>query len=368
MIENQNRLFFCAFVFLTVLSTVFGAKKPIGNCATTLLIPTITYFAHESELDFEPEPDPDPEPEPGPETLRSMVEHLLALLKEKYLHAAEVKYLKKGGESAIFEVSFLAPKTTMVIKLPLRYESERQIKAIKAEKKIIRAAKRKDRQNAKYLVQFFGMVYLGTKRIPGLSFAKANLGSLSENLMLFGPGIAAEHPEYLLRAWKQMALALKALHGVGHVHRDIKPKNFIVTRLANGQLHFQLIDFGLAAPEGSYPVGLEVGFSGTSGYMSENQLMGGEARNEDDLYSLLTTFSEMLTGKSIWRLDPQFSGNHIKLVPVNEFGTYPVLTALPDQIASQVHPILVDLVSAGHKDVGSLIQAIDHSLRQIRKK
>lgn len=41
----------------------------------------------------------------------------------------------------------------------------------------------------------------------------------------------------------EMSLAIHAVHGLGYIHRDIKPDNFLVDRIG----HLKLTDFGSAA-------------------------------------------------------------------------------------------------------------------------
>jgi serine/threonine-protein kinase len=45
---------------------------------------------------------------------------------------------------------------------------------------------------------------------------------------------------------QHMTDALDAIHAKGVVHRDIKPENIMYRRMANGELHFLLTDFGIA--------------------------------------------------------------------------------------------------------------------------
>lgn len=41
----------------------------------------------------------------------------------------------------------------------------------------------------------------------------------------------------------EMALAVNVLHGMGYIHRDIKPDNFLIDRVG----HLKLTDFGSSA-------------------------------------------------------------------------------------------------------------------------
>jgi DNA-binding winged helix-turn-helix (wHTH) protein len=93
----------------------------------------------------------------------------------------------------------------------------------------------------------------------------------------------------------QVAKALEAAHGQDMVHRDIKPDNLFLTR----QGVVKLMDFGLAKPveeeSGAAP---QSSVTGTSGYMSPEQVRGEPLDARSDMYSLGRVLTE-LAGKSL---------------------------------------------------------------------
>ena len=100
----------------------------------------------------------------------------------------------------------------------------------------------------------------------------------------------------------QLVSALEYAHYEKIVHRDLKPANIMITR--NGRL--KLADFGIAATlADSFGRSSIEGFiSGTTHYMSPQQMEGGVPKVTDDVYSFGATLYELLTSKP-----PFYSGN-----------------------------------------------------------
>ena len=93
---------------------------------------------------------------------------------------------------------------------------------------------------------------------------------------------------------RQACAGLQAVHDAGIVHRDVKPDNFLVTRL--GAL--KLMDFGIAKQRGAHGVTQAGQVGGTPWYMSPEQISAfSEVGPAADLYALGVMAFEMFTGK-----------------------------------------------------------------------
>ena len=95
-----------------------------------------------------------------------------------------------------------------------------------------------------------------------------------------------------LAAASEVARALEATHGVGVVHRDIKPGNVML--LAAGGV--KVLDFGIARLSGETDAGVRH-VIGTAAYMSPEQAMGRHVGPPSDIYSLGCLIVAMLAGR-----------------------------------------------------------------------
>ena len=100
-------------------------------------------------------------------------------------------------------------------------------------------------------------------------------------------------PERAVAVIKQVAAALDSAHQVGLIHRDIKPKNILVT---NARDFVYLIDFGIARTLADTSLTQTGHTMGTVAYMAPERFRG-TTDHRADVYSLACVLHECLTGK-----------------------------------------------------------------------
>ena len=131
-----------------------------------------------------------------------------------------------------------------------------------------------------------GVLYLAMKYVEGYDLREL---------------IDAQHvgDERTLRLLGQVAGALDAAHGLGLVHRDVKPANVLIG--AGEEEHAYLCDFGLAK-HASTVASLtgERAFVGTISYVAPEQIESGMVDARADVYALACVLYECLAG------DPPF--------------------------------------------------------------
>jgi non-specific serine/threonine protein kinase len=148
----------------------------------------------------------------------------------------------------------------------------------------------------------------------------------------------------------QVARGLRAAHGRGIIHRDIKPGNIMIT--PTGLV--KIMDFGLARPPDADEITGSGTAVGTVGYMSPEQARGEKADQRTDIWSLGVVLYEMLVGQR------PFKGQNSQAV------LYSILNESPEPMAD-VSPRLKEVVSrALSKAVGRRYETADEMLEDLR--
>ena len=126
-----------------------------------------------------------------------------------------------------------------------------------------------------------GTYYIVMEYVPG-----GDLGALIKSEGRLSPRRATE-------VALQVAEALQTAHKRGIVHRDVKPRNVLLTRSG----HAKVADFGIARAAEATTISQPGDILGSAKYMSPEQAAGKPVGPQSDLYSLGVVLYEMLTGK-----------------------------------------------------------------------
>jgi hypothetical protein len=98
-------------------------------------------------------------------------------------------------------------------------------------------------------------------------------------------------PDKAVDIARELCAGLSAAHDKGVLHRDLKPGNVMI----DGRGRAKITDFGLAVGVEDDKGGAEV--SGTPAYMAPEQLAGGGASIQSDIYALGLVLYELFTGR-----------------------------------------------------------------------
>lgn len=100
---------------------------------------------------------------------------------------------------------------------------------------------------------------------------------------------------------RQLLLGLQAVHGIGAIHRDVKPDNIMLVRESTGDTVVKLVDFGISksvdADIKNRNVTQEGMVVGSPDYMPPEQLKGDAIDHRVDIYAAGVVLYEMITGR-----------------------------------------------------------------------
>jgi len=128
-------------------------------------------------------------------------------------------------------------------------------------------------------------------------------GSLREHLRARGTLAPAEAARLLA----QVASALAAAHGLGVVHRDVKPDN-ILLQADDERFDVRLTDFGIARVIDAAGLTTPHSVIGTPHYMAPEVISGADASPAADVYALGAVLHELVAGH------PPYSGEPIAVL------------------------------------------------------
>jgi len=163
----------------------------------------------------------------------------------------------------------------------------------------------------------------------------------------------------------QILAALVEAHANQILHRDLKPENVMVEARRGAPDSVKVLDFGIAkvlAAQASASTLTQAGLvCGTPGYMSPEQLRGGEVDGRTDLFSLGVVLYEMLTHKLPFDAQTPMEMLHKHLsepvLPPGVRRGRPVSTALEQVVLEALSPAREDRAPSAEAMRDALLRA-----------
>ena len=209
----------------------------------------------------------------------------------------EYKILKRLGKGGMGEV-YLAEDTRLQRQVALKFLSPEFVGDNWARRQLIKEAQAAAALDHPNICSVYDIKETGEPSFIVMQYVE---GETLSDLIRTRTLTTAE----VVQLGRQIISAIAEAHAHGIIHRDIKPKNIMVTPAGN----VKVLDFGLAKTikkrqnavvkgDSSSHVSQVNAIPGTVAYMSPEQLRGEKLDYRSDIFSLGTVFYEIACGKN----------------------------------------------------------------------
>jgi hypothetical protein len=201
------------------------------------------------------------------------------------------RLIGKGGMGAVYQATDLRLDRNVAIKIMLGSMFGDPL-ALRRFEREARTSARLNHPNI-IAIHDYGAIgsegaYLVMELVPGIT-----LRSELERAGRIDPITAAEYFDQILEG-------VKAAHMAAVIHRDLKPENILISKDGE-KSHIKILDFGLAkvtqVDVTNSSLTARGAIVGTFGYMSPEQLVGEDADQRSDIFSIGVMVVEALTGR-----------------------------------------------------------------------
>ncbi|KAI8104432.1 hypothetical protein M9434_002988 [Picochlorum sp. BPE23] len=206
----------------------------------------------------------------------------------------------EGGYGVVFESTLVDNNAAVAVKMlsPDRFHEHFSLAAFEREGQFLKSIQQVNSRR-KWMPEFYGsgMFIVDSQRVPWMSMEllDASLVDVPPDSTNLDRG----------KMYVQMIDALESLHELGHLHRDVKPENFMIRRRQGREEEVVLIDYGLV--QSIEACSVDTGswkFCGTVPFASDRQLLGLPTGPADDLESLVYSIIVMELESVPWEKFP----------------------------------------------------------------
>jgi serine/threonine protein kinase len=213
------------------------------------------------------------------------------------------RLIGKGGMGAVYEASDVRLNRSVAVKI-LSGGLFGKPDALRRFQREARASARLSHANIVTVYDYGALSAEGAYMVMELLKGKT-LGDILKDKGYLEPDVAADW-------FDQVFSAMEAAHEAGVIHRDLKPDNIFIaeepdktTGAESAQPVVKILDFGIAkmtrfeasSEDTTHSVTEPGTLLGTFGFISPEQLMGGEVDQRSDIFSLGAVVVRALTGR-----------------------------------------------------------------------
>ncbi|NTX61219.1 serine/threonine protein kinase [Myxococcus sp. CA051A] len=167
----------------------------------------------------------------------------------------------------------------------------------------------------------------------------------------------------VIRILDALLSALAAAHGVGVIHRDLKPGNVFMVREGDGSESVKVLDFGIAkrseAPYGSTPQTHANALVGTPEYIAPEQACGHQVSPQTDLYAVGVIAYELLTRRL------PFEGESAMAIIVHHVRTPPPPLSKYREVNSALEALVMRLLAKEPTERPASAESVRRELKHV---
>jgi serine/threonine protein kinase/tetratricopeptide (TPR) repeat protein len=324
------------------LPTLIDVPAPNLNSSPTFVDPDATLVDFGSNFKMSPTPGATPPPKTSAGArFQAPVLQIGDVLGGRY---EILQLLGEGGMGAVYKARDRELDRPVALKLirPELASSPAMLARFKQELLLSRQVTHKNVVRIFDLGDAAGVKFITMEFIEG-----RDLRALIQEEQKFSPEAAVE-------IMQQVCQALEAAHGVGVIHRDLKPQNIMQDE--SGRI--VVMDFGLARTMDGDGMTQSGALVGTMEYMSPEQALAKDLDQRSDIFTAGLILYELLTGKMPFKAESALASlikrTQERAVPVSDHDD-----SIPGALSGIVSKCLERDPNLRYQNAGELLRDLD---------